>query len=411
MNGRRDLRDDGVRPGARSGGPRARAGSTRTGASFGHFIGGGFVAAARRALRQHQSRHRRRRSRRVAQAGAGRRRRRGRRPRARAFPAWAALVGPRARALPLRARAPGPEARAAARRARDARQRQADPRDARHRHPAGRAPLLPPRRLGAAAWSASSPAIAPVGVVGQIIPWNFPLLMLAWKIAPALAAGNTRGAEARRVHAAHRARCSPRSAPRRGLPPGVVNIVTGDGATGAALVDHPDVDKIAFTGSTEVGRAHPPRDRGHAARSSRSSSAASRPFIVFDDADLDSVVEGVVDAIWFNQGQVCCAGSRLLVQEAIAEQLDRQAARAHGDAARRRPARQGDRHRRDRGAGPARADPEAGGAGRRGGRDAVAAVVGLPEGGLLLSADAAHRRRSRRRPSRRSRSSGRCWWR
>ena len=137
--------------------------------------------------------------------------------------------------------------------ARSARQRQADPRDPRHRHAAGRAALLPSRRLGAAAWSASSPTTSPVGVVGQIIPWNFPLLMLAWKIAPALALGNTvvlKPAEFTPLTALLFAEICREA----GLPPGVVNIVTGDGATGALLVEHPGVDKIAFTGSTEVGR-------------------------------------------------------------------------------------------------------------------------------------------------------------
>jgi aldehyde dehydrogenase (NAD+) len=126
-------------------------------------------------------------------------------------------------------------------------------------------------------------------------------------------------AEARRVHAADRAAVR-RDLRAGGLPKGVVNIVTGDGDTGAALVAHPGVDKIAFTGSTEVGkiiRARPPAP----ARSCRSSSAASRPIIVFEDADIDSAVEGLVDAIWFNQGQVCCAGSRLLVQESIEERF------------------------------------------------------------------------------------------
>lgn len=160
---------------------------------------------------------------------------------------------------------------------------------------------------------------APVGVVGQIIPWNFPLLMLAWKIAPALAAGNTvvlKPAEYTPLTALRfAALCS-----EIGLPPGVVNIVTGDGDTGAALVEHPDVDKIAFTGSTDVGRIIRTATAGTGRKLSLELGGKS-PFIVFDDADLDSVVEGVVDAIWFNQGQVCCAGSRILVQESVAERL------------------------------------------------------------------------------------------
>ena len=158
-----------------------------------------------------------------------------------------------------------------------------------------------------------------VGVVGQIIPWNFPLLMLAWKIAPALAAGNTlvlKPAEFTPMTALAFAEIVEHA----GLPPGVVNIVTGHGETGAAIVDHPEVDKIAFTGSTEVGRIIRKATAGSGKKLSLELGGKS-PFIVYDDADLDSVVEGVVDAIWFNQGQVCCAGSRLLVQEGVAERL------------------------------------------------------------------------------------------
>ncbi len=163
------------------------------------------------------------------------------------------------------------------------------------------------------------PGYEAIGVVGQIIPWNFPLLMLSWKIAPALAGGNTivlKPAEftpltalafAEIVHDA-------------GIPAGVINIVNGHGETGAAIVNHPDVDKIAFTGSTDVGRIIRKATAGTGKKLSLELGGKS-PFIVYDDADLDSVVEGVVDAIWFNQGQVCCAGSRLLVQEGIAERL------------------------------------------------------------------------------------------
>jgi aldehyde dehydrogenase (NAD+) len=157
------------------------------------------------------------------------------------------------------------------------------------------------------------------GVVGQIIPWNFPLLMLAWKIAPALATGNTvvlKPAEFTPLTALAFAHICQEV----GLPAGVVNIVTGDGSTGEALVKHPDVDKIAFTGSTEVGRAI----RKATAQSHKKLSlelGGKSPFIIFEDADLDSAVEGLVDGIWFNQGQVCCAGSRLLMQESIAEKL------------------------------------------------------------------------------------------
>ena len=157
------------------------------------------------------------------------------------------------------------------------------------------------------------------GVVGQIIPWNFPLLMLAWKIAPALATGNTvvlKPAEFTPLTALAFAEICQEI----GLPAGVVNIVTGDGSTGEALVKHPDVDKVAFTGSTEVGRAI----RSATAQSHKRLSlelGGKSPFIVFEDADLDSAVEGLVDGIWLNQGQVCCAGSRLLMQESIAEPL------------------------------------------------------------------------------------------
>src|SRR6266849_3123157 len=163
------------------------------------------------------------------------------------------------------------------------------------------------------------PGYEACGVVGQIIPWNFPLLMLAWKIAPALATGNTvilKPAEYTPLTALAFAEiCN-----EIGLPPGVVNIVTGDGSTGEALVNHPGVDKIAFTGSTEVGRAI----RRATASSHKKISlelGGKSPFIIFEDADLDSAVEGLVDGIWLNQGQVCCAGSRLLMQESVAEKL------------------------------------------------------------------------------------------
>jgi aldehyde dehydrogenase (NAD+) len=163
------------------------------------------------------------------------------------------------------------------------------------------------------------PGYSACGVVGQIIPWNFPLLMLAWKIAPALATGNTvvlKPAEFTPLTALAFAEICQEI----GLPAGVVNIVSGDGSTGEALVKHPDIDKIAFTGSTEVGRAI----RSATAKSHKKVSlelGGKSPLIIFEDADLDSAVEGLVDGIWFNQGQVCCAGSRLLMQESIAEPL------------------------------------------------------------------------------------------
>ena len=163
------------------------------------------------------------------------------------------------------------------------------------------------------------PGYSPVGVVGQIIPWNFPLLMFAWKVAPALAAGCTiviKPAEYTPITAIAFAEI----AHEIGLPPGVLNIIHGDGTTGAALVNHPGIDKIAFTGSTEVGRLIRKATAATPKKLSLELGGKS-PFIVFDDADLDSAVEGLVNGIWFNQGQVCCAGSRLLVQERIAERL------------------------------------------------------------------------------------------
>ena len=159
----------------------------------------------------------------------------------------------------------------------------------------------------------------PIGVCGQIIPWNFPLLMLAWKVAPALAAGNTvvlKPAEFTSLTALLFAEVLQQIS----LPPGVVNIVTGDGQTGELIVRHRDIPKIAFTGSTEVGRIIRRQTAGTGKKLSLELGGKS-PFIVFEDADLDSAVEGVVDAIWFNQGQVCCAGSRLLLQEGIAARM------------------------------------------------------------------------------------------
>ncbi|HEX8613437.1 MAG TPA: aldehyde dehydrogenase family protein [Telluria sp.] len=158
-----------------------------------------------------------------------------------------------------------------------------------------------------------------VGVVGQIVPWNFPLLMLAWKIAPALAAGNTvvfKPAEFTSLSALLFAEICQQA----GVPAGVVNIVTGDGRVGEAIVNHAGIDKIAFTGSTEVGRIIRKATAGSGKKLSLELGGKS-PFIVFEDADLDAAVEGVVDSIWFNQGQVCCAGSRLLVQESIEERF------------------------------------------------------------------------------------------
>ena len=174
-----------------------------------------------------------------------------------------------------------------------------------------------------AGWAQLAPAeladFEPLGVIGQIIPWNFPLLMAAWKIAPALAAGNCvvlKPAEYTSLSALMLAEIFEEA----DLPKGVVNIVTGDGRVGEKLVTHADVNKIAFTGSTQVGRMIREKTAGSGKKLTLELGGKS-PFIVFDDADLDSAVEGLVDAIWLNQGQVCCAGSRLLVQESIADTL------------------------------------------------------------------------------------------
>ncbi|MEL7149518.1 MAG: aldehyde dehydrogenase family protein [Pseudomonadota bacterium] len=161
------------------------------------------------------------------------------------------------------------------------------------------------------------PGREPLGVCGQIIPWNFPLLMLAWKVAPALAMGNTvvlKPAEYTSLTALLFAELSREA----GLPPGVLNVLTGDGKVGELIVAHHDIDKIAFTGSTEVGRVIRRATAG-TGKALTLELGGKSPYIVFDDADIDSAIEGLVDAIWFNQGQVCCAGSRLLVQEGIAD--------------------------------------------------------------------------------------------
>src|ERR1700676_1644700 len=160
---------------------------------------------------------------------------------------------------------------------------------------------------------------APVGVVGSIVPWNFPLLMAAWKIAPAIACGNTvvlKPAETTPLTALLLAEICEEAE----LPPGVVNVVTGDGATGAALVAHPGIDKIAFTGSTDVGKIIQKTLAGTRKRMTLELGGKAAN-IVFADAPLDQAIEGVVNGIYFNQGHVCCAGSRLLVQESVAEQV------------------------------------------------------------------------------------------
>jgi aldehyde dehydrogenase (NAD+) len=159
----------------------------------------------------------------------------------------------------------------------------------------------------------------PLGVAGQVIPWNFPLLMLAWKVAPALACGNTvvlKPAETTPLTALLFAEICRQA----DLPPGVVNILTGAGATGAAVVAHPGVDKVAFTGSTEVGRQIAKQVAGTAKKVTLELGGKAAN-LVFEDAPLEQAIEGIVDGIFFNQGHVCCAGSRLLVQESVAEEV------------------------------------------------------------------------------------------
>jgi aldehyde dehydrogenase (NAD+) len=169
------------------------------------------------------------------------------------------------------------------------------------------------------AYAGLGPDPQPLGVVGQVIPWNFPLLMAAWKLAPALATGNTcvlKPAETTPLSALLLAEILQQAE----LPPGVVNIITGAGATGAALVAHPGIDKVAFTGSTEVGKQIQRTLAGTGKRLTLELGGKAAN-VVFDDAALSQAVEGIVNGIFFNQGQVCCAGSRLLVQESIAEGL------------------------------------------------------------------------------------------
>jgi acyl-CoA reductase-like NAD-dependent aldehyde dehydrogenase len=168
-------------------------------------------------------------------------------------------------------------------------------------------------------WAGLGPAPRPLGVAGQVVPWNFPLLMLAWKIAPALATGNTvvlKPAETTPLSALLFAEVCQQA----DLPPGVVNIVTGAGDTGRAVVAHPDVDKVAFTGSTEVGREIARAVAGTRKKLTLELGGKAAN-IVFDDAPVDQAVEGIVQGIFFNQGHVCCAGSRLLVQENVHDEV------------------------------------------------------------------------------------------
>ena len=246
----------------------------------------------------------------------------------------------------------------------------------------------------------------PLGVAAQIIPWNFPLLMLAWKIAPALACGNTvvlKPAETTPLTALLFADVCRQAE----LPPGVVNIVTGDGTTGAHLVRHPDIDKLAFTGSTEVGKLIMRELAGRDVRLTFELGGKAAN-IVFDDAALDQAVEGIVNGIYFNQGHVCCAGSRLLVQESIFEPLIEKLKR------RLSTLRVGDPldKNTDLGAINSRMQLEritelvASGRGR--GRGAVPAGMPAARAGVLVRADALHRTSPRAIGSRRRRSSGRC---
>ena len=303
-------------PAPESSGP-AQAWLDARGRSFGHFFGGRSVAGTEGETLEVINPATTEVLARVAQGGAADVDAAVRAARA-AFPAWAGLSDhARARHLYALARAVQKHARLLAvlesldngkpiRETRDL----DIPLVARHfYHHAGWAQLR----------SSEMPGYGPAGVVGQIVPWNFPLLMVAWKVAPALAAGCTvvlKPAEFTPLTAL----CFAELAHAAGLPAGVLNVVTGDGRTGKLLVEHPDVDKIAFTGSTEVGRQIRRATAGTGKKLTLELGGKS-PFLVFDDADLDSVVEGVVDAIWFNQGQVCCAGSRLLVQEGTATRL------------------------------------------------------------------------------------------
>ena len=232
----------------------------------------------------------------------------------------------------------------------------------------------------------------PVGVAAQVIPWNFPLLMLAWKIAPALAAGNTVVLKP--------AETTPLTAllfcdvlRQAELPPGVVNIVTGDGRTGAALVKHPDVDKVAFTGSTDVGKAIQ-RELAGTGKGLTLELGGKAANIVFDDAPLDQAIEGIVNGIYFNQGHVCCAGSRLLVQESIQQPVIEKLKR------RLATLRVGDPLDKNTDVGAINSaqqlqqDRGARGRGRGGGRRDLPAALPPARDGLLVRPDRVHERRA-----------------
>ena len=224
-----------------------------------------------------------------------------------------------------------------------------------------------------------------LGVCGQIVPWNFPLMMAAWKLAPALACGNTvvlKPAETTPLTALALAQIIEEC----DLPPGVVNVVTGDGTTGAALVEHPDVDKIAFTGSTEVGKAIARRLGGSDKRLTFELGGKAA-HIVFADAPMDQAIEGIVNGIYFNQGHVCCAGSRLLVEERVHDEIIVRLTERAADAATGRSSRQEHRHRRDQFARAARTDRGTRAQRRRARRDAcTAAMRCCPQRGFFFPA-------------------------
>jgi aldehyde dehydrogenase (NAD+) len=223
------------------------------------------------------------------------------------------------------------------------------------------------------AWAVQGPdRVRPLGVVGAIVPWNFPLLIAVWKLAPALACGNTvvlKPAETTPLTALLLAQVCAEA----DLPPGVVNVVTGDGSTGAALVEHPDVDKISFTGSTEVGKQIRRTVAGTRKRLALELGGKSA-FIAYEDAPPDQTIEGIVSAIYFNQGHVCCAGARLLVQESVAEEI---VARLR---ARLRTLRHGN---------PLDKNTDIGAINSRGQRDKIVELVqsGVEEGATLVQAD------------------------
>ena len=255
-------------------------------------------------------------------------------------------------------------------------------------------------------WAFPSRRVSSIGVCGQIIPWNFPLLMAAWKIAPALACGNTvvlKPAETTPLTALALAKICQEA----DLPPGVVNIVTGAGETGAHLVNHPRVRKIAFTGSTEVGKLIQRAVAGTGKRLTLELGGKAAN-IVFEDAAIDQAVEGIVNGIYFNQGHVCCAGSRLLVQESIASPSCAEARLPDRDPAPGRPARQEHGRRRHQLEGAAREDPRARRERRGGGGGAPPVGLRDPAEGLLVPADVLHRRRPVAPHRAARRSSGPC---